>query len=420
MIQEEDPPPLSSHGIKISNKIEAICIKCLEKSPENRYHGASELIADLIQFLEEGSVKAAPVHWGLRRIRKTLKRIRTPILIFCTLGSVSVFSLRLVLSYNYAQKIDTLQDTMGNKPPETEDFSLSFLKKAINEPSLDVRMASIRALARLNTEQGNEVLFQTIQDPEAKVRFHLAATLLDYPTTNAQKICEHLIQDSEGIVVSAAINLAREIHAAHLLPRIKKLTYSNEKIVRAYALTTTLEMLGKNNGEFIENYLLNGPSDGNLEILNRLKRGQVAQPIGTIIGLLGKIQSPEVKNQIVDVLTSFTNADFGPAVDKWKEWWTKNKENWHTRHCLALTWAPSSSKLKFQDIIWEVDGNEVSTEWKRNTSGQSMIRLFRNGKELLFDTYLRDVKAQSFFIGTIDDRPVGDNGLVNKIALSLK
>jgi serine/threonine-protein kinase len=58
VIQGEVPPPGKLQ--KIAPDLEAICLKCLQKDPAQRYADGEELAEDLRCFLEGRRVKARP------------------------------------------------------------------------------------------------------------------------------------------------------------------------------------------------------------------------------------------------------------------------------------------------------------------------------------------------------------------------
>ncbi len=58
MVATEIPPSLRTHRSDIPRDLDAICLKCLEKSPANRYPNATDLAADLQRFLDGHPVKA--------------------------------------------------------------------------------------------------------------------------------------------------------------------------------------------------------------------------------------------------------------------------------------------------------------------------------------------------------------------------
>ena len=60
-IVDEDAPSPRRLNSTIPQDLETICLKCLEKEPENRYHDASELAEELRRFLDGAPIKARPI-----------------------------------------------------------------------------------------------------------------------------------------------------------------------------------------------------------------------------------------------------------------------------------------------------------------------------------------------------------------------
>jgi serine/threonine protein kinase/DNA-binding beta-propeller fold protein YncE len=76
-VVDQGPMPLTGRGIPIS--LQAVCMKCLEKSPSQRYSSAKELAEDLQRFLNGRQVKARfpgilerSMRWARHRARTIL------------------------------------------------------------------------------------------------------------------------------------------------------------------------------------------------------------------------------------------------------------------------------------------------------------------------------------------------------------
>ncbi|MCO8124093.1 serine/threonine protein kinase [Stieleria sp. TO1_6] len=95
-------PPISPRVLnpKVPKDLETICLKCLEKSPRQRYASARELAADLQRFLNNESVNARPLsrltrgyRWADRNLGKftalmIVVSLFMPIVIFFAIGAL--------------------------------------------------------------------------------------------------------------------------------------------------------------------------------------------------------------------------------------------------------------------------------------------------------------------------------------------
>lgn len=66
-VLERDPVPPHELVADVPRELETICLKCLEKMPEDRYHTAQALADDLERFLQGEVVEATGIFQGLRR-----------------------------------------------------------------------------------------------------------------------------------------------------------------------------------------------------------------------------------------------------------------------------------------------------------------------------------------------------------------
>jgi serine/threonine protein kinase len=73
---EREPDPLRQLEPKISIDLETICLKCLEKDPQERYASAAALVSELELFLNEEPIEARPLTgWQkLQRWRRIVAR----------------------------------------------------------------------------------------------------------------------------------------------------------------------------------------------------------------------------------------------------------------------------------------------------------------------------------------------------------
>jgi serine/threonine-protein kinase len=95
-----DPEPPQSLDRGISLEISAICLKCLEKRPADRYASALDLSEDCRRYLDGEPVLAKPVGFAKRTWRK-LRRHRTLVLSLLGVALIGLASAAGVY-YRYA------------------------------------------------------------------------------------------------------------------------------------------------------------------------------------------------------------------------------------------------------------------------------------------------------------------------------
>lgn len=72
-VLEGEPTLLCQRNPAVPRGLELICLKCLEKSPDKRYHSAAELADDLERFLEGAPLEAHTANW-IARVRRWGRR----------------------------------------------------------------------------------------------------------------------------------------------------------------------------------------------------------------------------------------------------------------------------------------------------------------------------------------------------------
>jgi serine/threonine protein kinase len=76
----EEPVPMSRLQPKVPRDLEAICLKCLEKSPRRRYASAQALADDLHHFLAGQPIQARSISMFRRAVRWTRRRVELIVL----------------------------------------------------------------------------------------------------------------------------------------------------------------------------------------------------------------------------------------------------------------------------------------------------------------------------------------------------
>ena len=89
-IQFDSPTAPRHLRSDIPRDLEAICLKCLEKAPQNRYATARELAADLRRYLAGECIAAREVRWALRTVRWCQRHPLATLLLAALLLSLTV------------------------------------------------------------------------------------------------------------------------------------------------------------------------------------------------------------------------------------------------------------------------------------------------------------------------------------------
>ena len=90
-VRTQEPMPPSRLQAIISPDLEAVCLKCLEKSPAHRYASAQDLADDLERWGNGEATKARPWSWRrrlARRLRRHWKPIAAALLVLLTAGAI--------------------------------------------------------------------------------------------------------------------------------------------------------------------------------------------------------------------------------------------------------------------------------------------------------------------------------------------
>jgi serine/threonine protein kinase len=93
LVRTADPVPLRRFQPQIPRELETICLKCLEKDPRRRYHGAAELADDLRRFLDGQPILVRPTRawqrtWKSARRRPVVTALAAAFVLTTVLGLI--------------------------------------------------------------------------------------------------------------------------------------------------------------------------------------------------------------------------------------------------------------------------------------------------------------------------------------------
>ena len=408
-----DVVSIEKAGVKVSRALEAICIKCLEKHVDNRYTSAGELADDLDRFIGGREVLAPLVHWLLRRTRRTLVRRRSAVTIFLAAVILGVNSLYLGHRITSQKRLAVLQSTGGRV--DTEQFSTRFLLWALKSGESDRRVAAVTALSARQAPSIDSALSKLATDPDEHVRLQLARCLADHPRPAATAICRALINDDHEIVVAAAVKVAEQLGDPALLPDIQRAALQHNSSVARYAMMTALRMTDPQGDKVARAFLCQADWPARGWMLDVIASGAVRPDLPLLFDALGNSADKDEQQQIHDLLRGCTGAECEPLPAAWQAWWNNCRHRWDVRRVLAISGADRETGLRAQDIIWQVDGIHVGTEFSWPVAAGTEIMIARDGQFRSLTLGPGTSQAHTCFIGTIDSEPVGTSSVAARL-----
>ncbi|HSE41842.1 MAG TPA: protein kinase [Acidobacteriota bacterium] len=134
-IIQEEAPLLRSRQPKISEDLQTIVMKCLEKEPRQRYESARALYEDLARFKDDEPIHARPTSWHYRLSKKARKhRAVVAIATVAFAGVILSASFGLYSWWNAAEQAKHAQE-FGQEVEKIEGF----LRYAQTLPIHDIR-----------------------------------------------------------------------------------------------------------------------------------------------------------------------------------------------------------------------------------------------------------------------------------------
>jgi WD40 repeat protein/serine/threonine protein kinase len=118
-IQRDEPTRLRTHNPGIAKDLEAIVLKCLEKSSDRRYATAGELVTDLKRFLGGEPVQARPVS-GWERGMKWARRHPTSAALTVVSALAAFAIVGGLVSLAYGTRLATALKDLQNERVRTE------------------------------------------------------------------------------------------------------------------------------------------------------------------------------------------------------------------------------------------------------------------------------------------------------------
>jgi tetratricopeptide (TPR) repeat protein len=209
LVLVQEPVPPSRLQPRVSRDLETICLKCLEKEPEQRYPDAGALADDLARFLAGEPIRARPVSIGRRALKWARRRPTAAALVAVSLAAVCALIGIALWARHSAQRRLWEQQKEGTQLVSRAEAALArnnwtnakaYLSEALARVGHEPALAELRARAerwrtevdrRLDEEAArrnalarrqrfeagrNEVLFRGTQPVDGDAPANLRAT----------------------------------------------------------------------------------------------------------------------------------------------------------------------------------------------------------------------------------------------------
>jgi serine/threonine-protein kinase len=188
----EEPVPLSRLLGKMPRDLETICLKCLEKDPDNRYPDCATLADDLRRFQEGRPIWARPVsaperawRWCLRN-RNVAALLATVFSLLTALGGIS-FVASLMLASEQARTETQRKQAVAAK--DLAEKNAVAEKAARGQAEANHRLASDQARAAIDTIRELTTKVDNTLGDRASVQ-PVRRTILAVASTNLRKVAK--------------------------------------------------------------------------------------------------------------------------------------------------------------------------------------------------------------------------------------
>ena len=154
------PPSMLRRGL--CRTLEAICLKCLEKDPKQRYASAEELADDLKHWLNHAPTKARPPRWPARVYRKARRHV-----LALSLMAALLVGLATVIVIDPERPIRRIERKLANRQPVTligETGKPAWFRMLTGKANTEVSLDKNEVLSVYSW--GDFCLLQLVRDPQ--------------------------------------------------------------------------------------------------------------------------------------------------------------------------------------------------------------------------------------------------------------
>lgn len=170
MIREHDPVPPRMLSPQVSRDIDLVCLKCLSKSPKDRY-GSAELLLDDLQAVVEGRpVRVRPISDWVRLVRWVRRNRRLAVMAGVSVVAV-VTMITMALLFAASEKAlrtkASLAEVAANRNAETAEKNAKMAEEAAKQAQKSSEGLSKQLQSAMNSMQK---LLQITLSPDSFVR----------------------------------------------------------------------------------------------------------------------------------------------------------------------------------------------------------------------------------------------------------
>ncbi len=335
-INRRDPELPRSLNPTIPKDVEAICLKCLEKTPGQRYHSAQDLQADLQRFSNDTPVLARRVNF----LNRSLRRIRrNPVLAFVASLSVLFLLCALVASlWGWHSTSAALERERQAKNDARETVNRYFTEVAendlLNVPGLMPLRKKLLSSALeyyqgfLNDVEADEELMEELELAHFRVG-KIQADLGQYSAAigafeNAQEVQDQMLLENDGDPRLLARRFELFRHLGQTQNQLGK--YEFGKVSLDLSVAGFQELIEEDPGENTWHYQLSRALNAKANMMR--DKGEFAQAIqldDQVIDLLEVLESkqPEDRNYLRDLAGTYMdranalakNGELGKSVE---------------------------------------------------------------------------------------------------------
>lgn len=198
-LQEQEPQSLRSLNPKVDRDLETICLKCLEKDPQQRYPSARTLADDLERWLAGSPVRARPVSRPERLWRWVRRRPGQAALV-----TVAALSLLLTLRAGYAVELRDANARSAERLAHAVDKQFKLVGYAVRLTARDDGLREGLALLDTDKPKGKQRLEAVLEKTQEDFNKW-------YSWFGSQPLVNLFVISRDGILVADSFNRSRSV-----------------------------------------------------------------------------------------------------------------------------------------------------------------------------------------------------------------